>query len=313
MILIFFKFKGDAVKNLVLLSSFILAGFCSVFAQQSPQATPTPVPQGNQNQQDINRRFNGLRSIEMLISKEVSDSETLREHTKPLYREPEKDELKFITPNTADFEKFSGFLRQPNTGLIKLIPERNCDGDGKVTSSAPECLKYPFPGAGSSYSFRINNYRLRRLADLNFTGKNFRAFGILTHGILVNLGNIPLENINLQSEAVIALMKLPSSEDFKEAEEFTRKLNKGFPNDSFIYRNLLPATENTTYLLRSIAYRGNLFQSVQGITYDEMKFDKRKDIVVAFRVVRRDEDDSITLLWKELANKDAPKIKQSKK
>jgi hypothetical protein len=203
-------------------------------------------------------------------------------------------------------------LQQPRTGLIKLVPEKNCVSNENITSASPDCAKYPIPGAGSSYSFRINNYRMPRLADLNYTGKSFRAFGVLTHGILVSLGDTPLEKLDLQSEAVTALMKLEAASDFKEAEEFALKLDKGVQNKGFTYRNVLPATENTTYLLRSIAYKGNSIQSIQGITFDEMELDKRKEVVVAFRIVRRGEDGSATILWKELTSKNSPKLKAAK-
>ena len=306
------------MKKITLILVLITAGGGLANAQQTPQATPTPMQEGVRGRQssqirdDINRRSNELRNVENFPARSNRDSKIFREFIRPLYREPDKNELKILSPSAEDTAKFDEFLKQPRTGLIKLVPEKNCGSDGKVTSASPECLKYPIPGAGSSYSFRIDNYRLARLADLNYTGKAFRAFGVLTHGILASLGDVPLEQVNLQSNSVAQLMQLEPASNFKEAEEFALKLDKGVQNNEFTYRNILPATENTTYLLRSIAYKGNSVQSIQGVTFDEMELDKRKEVVVAFRVIRRDEDGTVTLLWKELASKNSPKLKAVK-
>jgi hypothetical protein len=303
------------MKTLILLSGLIFSSFGIAHAQRNPEVIKTPLPaeiQRQDGQADINRRSDELKNVENFPVKSNNDAKIFREFIYPLYREPDKKELQILVPSVEDVERFSFFLRQPRAGLIKLVPERNCDSGGKVTSASPDCSKYSIPGAGSSYSFRIDNYRIARLADINYTGRNFRAFGVLTHGILVSIGDVPLENVDSQSEAVISLIKLQPVTDFKEAEEFALKLDKGIQNKDLIYRNILPVMENTTYLLRSIAYKGNSTQTIQGITFDEMELDKRKDVVVAFRVVRRDADGSVTLLWKELTSKNSPKLKAAK-
>jgi hypothetical protein len=74
----------------------------------------------------------------------------------------------------------------------------------------------------------------------------------------------------------------------------------------------LPVADNTTYALRSIAYQGTIMRSIQTLTYNELDVDKRRDVIVVFRVVKRDADGSVTILWKELSNKNAPKLKENK-
>jgi hypothetical protein len=53
-------------------------------------------------------------------------------------------------------------------------------------------------------------------------------------------------------------------------------------------------------------------RAVQGITYDEFRFDKRRDVTVAFRVIRVHDDGSVTIAWRRLADKKSPSIKPTK-
>ena len=168
------------------------------------------------------------------------------------------------------------------------------------------------PGAGSSYSFRKENYRVRHLADLTYTADSFQSPGILAHALFVNVGDIPLEQISLQTRGLKFLNDFQTVTDFDEALELDRQLIEGIRDDGFIYRRGLYARENTTFVLRSIAYRGSYYRAVLGFNYDELEFDKRKDVTVAFRIVRRNEE-SVTIIWKQLAEKDSPKIKPKEK
>lgn len=306
------------MKNLILVFGLIFGSYVSVSAQRNPQTAPTPIvedparAEGLRRQAEIDRRSEALRNTEAFPGKSDKDKKIYQENIKPLYREPNKEEEKILAPNDEDLKTYAAFLSQPNTGLTKLIADKNCGESEKVVSSSPDCLKYAMPGAGASYSFRINNYRIRHLADLNYTGRNFRAFGVLTHGIFVNLGDIPLEKVDLQTDAIKKLTGFAPAENFKKAQEFAVKLDKGIEDGGFVFRNILPAMENNTYALRSIAYRGNVVRTIGGVSYDELEFDIRKDIVVAFRVVRRDAEGNMTILWKELSSKNAPKLKENK-
>ena len=106
-------------------------------------------------------------------------------------------------------------------------------------------------------------------------------------------------------------MSIAPSEDMEKANELTEKLlsEEGIKNGGFTYRSVVPVAENITYVLRSIAYRGNIYRTIQGMTYDELEFDKRREITVAFRVVRLEGEDNVTILWKELGNQKVPKLK----
>jgi hypothetical protein len=234
----------------------------------------------------------------------------LQKNIEPLYRKPTREELKIIAPKPELIRKFDGFLRQPNTGLTKLINDKGCAENTKVIVVTNDCLKYTMPGAGNSYSFRIKNYRIPRLADLTFTDNSFQATGVLVHGIIVNVGDVPLDEIGLHTEGVNFLAAFPPEANYDNAQTIDRKLSVGIRKGDFLYRRGLNAAENTTFVLRSIAYNGKYFRAIKGITYNEFDFDNRKDVIVAFRIVEKDSEGNVTIIWKELQRKDAPVIKR---
>lgn len=236
----------------------------------------------------------------------------LQASVQPIYRKATREELNTIAPSAGLLKQFGAFLKQERTGMFKLVVDSGCAGNLAVVSAKEKCLKFTMPGAGNSYSFRINNYRVRHLADLTFSANSFHVTGVLTHGILVNLGDVPLERVTLQTTGVKFLADFEPAVDFENAQAIDRQLVAGIKKDGFLYCRGLFAAENATYVLRSIAYNGKVMRSIRGIAYNELDFDNRKDITIAFRVVRSDFDGSLTILWKELSKKDSPKIKRKK-
>lgn len=239
----------------------------------------------------------------------VYELSALQKLTNPIYRKPTKDELKAIAPNPQLVQKYGTFLNQPGTGLIKLAADAGCSENTKVIVATEECLKYTLPGAGYSYSFRIRNYRIPRLADIIFTDNSFQAAGVRLHGIFVNIGDVSLEKVNLQTKGLKFLVNFQPETNFDKAKEIDRKLTEGIESDGFLYRRGLYAQDDTTFVLRSIAYAGKYFRAINNITYNEFNFDRRRDIIVAFRIVEKGEDGSVTILWKELADKKSPRTR----
>ncbi|MBK9155222.1 MAG: hypothetical protein IPM25_13560 [Chloracidobacterium sp.] len=66
--------------------------------------------------------------------------------------------------------------------------------------------------------------------------------------------------------------------------------------------------EGSTFIMRSIAYRSEFFRVIEGVEGDEMVFDTRKDVIVAFRVVKCEPDESVIVAWKEIERKESPRL-----
>jgi hypothetical protein len=228
----------------------------------------------------------------------------------PIYRKPTKEELQAVAPNQEDIAKYAEFLKKSKTGIAKLMTDINCADNTSVVSATPECLIYSMPGAGSSFSFRTNSYRIKRLADLSLVSDSFQVPGTLTTGLMINLGDIPIEQVSLTAKSLEFLNEFVPPSEYKKALETAQSLKVGIKQNGFIYRNALSVQENNTYFLRSIAYRGTSPRTVQNVTYNEFDYDKREDVFVAFRVIRKDNDGNVTIIWKELKKQKSPKLKK---
>ena len=226
----------------------------------------------------------------------------------PLYRKPTREELKSVEPSSDLRERYAEFLRQPNSGLTKLINDKNCSENTRVISASEDCLKYTMPGGGSSFSFRVGTYRLPRLADITFTENSFQASGVLLHGIFVKLGNVPVNEVTLQTNGLKFLIDFQPQPDYARARDLDKQLTDGIESDGYLYRRGLYAVDSTTYALRSIAYGGKNYRAASGVTYNEFDYDDRADVVVVFGIVERDSEGNITLLWKKLLEKESPKV-----
>lgn len=234
----------------------------------------------------------------------------LEREATPLYRKPSKKELKAVAPRRELVDKYADFLRRPETGLTKLIDDKGCAENTKVVVASESCLKYTMPGAGSSFSFRTATYRIPRLADITFTDKSFQASGTLLHGIFVNLGDVPLETVTLETRGLKYLTDFQPETDYEKGRALDLQLTQGIRRDGFLYRRGLFMVENATFALRSIAYEGKYFRAVRNVTYNELSFDRRKDVIVVFRIIEKDADGNVTILWKTLQEKDAPEVKR---
>ncbi len=101
--------------------------------------------------------------------------------------------------------------------------------------------------------------------------------------------------------------------DGAEAQKQFIQMSRGIKSGKFFYRKTFPVAENTAYALRVVAFRGSIYRTFRGYRYNLLQGDKRIDMTVVFRVVGRHEDGSVTLLWKELDRRDAPKFQFPKR
>lgn len=298
---------------------FVICVFFGSSAGQTPvpQRTPTAAEMNQatiERQRLANEQFKRLQNLsDRSLDNRFPQDSSVYINLEFLYRKPTAKELALLSPSKEDLDAYAVFLRQPNTGLVKLATDKGCDDNSKIVMAIADCLAYTMPGAGSSYSFRVKNYRISNLADITFTENSFQAMGMRLHGIFVNIGDVPLEQVNLQTKGMDFLNDFKPEEDFQKAKEIDRQFSEGVEKNGFIYRRALRAVDGTTYVLRSVAYRGKYFRAVSGFTYNELDFDKRSDVIVAFRIVRRHEDGAVTILWKQLAKQVSPKTKWEEK
>jgi len=203
--------------------------------------------------------------------------------------EPNSLEKQLLAPSPEDEQQFAEFLRLPDTGIIKMFPP----GRRRVVSIA-DLASGRRPGFGAyacMYSFTkekhgngLHGYVDPRLgwAELRlFNGKFVTGFTGESLGVLVALGDVPLETITPETYGVEGLADIIPPADYFEAASLSRRNRAGFALERFRYGSSLPATLNATYVLRSTS-------------------NKRADVLVGFRVVRLDDNGRLTLIWRKL-------------
>jgi hypothetical protein len=168
------------------------------------------------------------------------------------------------------------------------------------------------PGAGIAYSFRTESYRLPRLADLVLYHGMFGADSVLQQFALVELPNIGLVDVSLETPGMKYLVELQHARSGDEYTKLAAEIARGVSVNGFTYRNGLPVRRGATYALRSIAYRGKYVRTIDGVQYDELDFDRRRDIVVAFQVVDLADNGNVTIIWKRIRDLEAPKLEAKK-
>ena len=287
-------------------------------AQTTPGGTPAPQPTPNANQErqrqdeEMRRRgqeFNRLRNISPGNARRRPIPASTLFDLKKIYRDATAREREVLAPEKTDVQKLAAFLRQKNTGLVRLADNSECAGSPYLISASTKCLEYPMPGNGAFFSFRRAGYSIDRIADLRYRNGMFAVGGIFQHGILTRLGDIDPDTVSVSTPGMGYLMDFKPSLDIVSAVSVGRELRAGIDRKGFHYRQELKMVENMTYALRSVAYRGTVMRSYNGVIYDELDFDKRFDVTVVFKVVRVHDDGSVTIAWKRLLKKESPKLK----
>lgn len=293
------------------LALFLFIGtFVSTFAQKLPPSEDRTPAQTERARREENRRidesFGNLQRLGRPNSVEVS----LTKISAPPVAKLTKDQAKELIPEIAESTRFAEFLKMPRTGLVKLFPDFDCEL--KYVVSAGENCRKLIPRS-SFFSFRARNYSIKTLSDIRLKDNVLISDGILSQGIIVALGDVSIDTISTESNGVNFLSVYEPTHKNREDLENSKIFSIGLLDSGYKYSQTVPLIENTTYAIRVIAYRGSILTPLDvGFYYDLLEEDPRNDIIAAFRVVRKNENGSVTLLWKELAVKKAPKLKFSK-
>lgn len=180
-------------------------------------------------------------------------------------------ETKFLEPSEEDVAAYAEFLQQPDTGITRLLPRETFDKNILTTR-----------GGGAYYSFTRRTHEYGFGTQIGLEQDAFSvSFAGADYGMLARLGDLPLSALNSENSAVGFLASYnPATEEPQARSEYQR-FSKGVKVESVLYKTYQPVIVNNTYLLRGIHYSDS-------------------DVLVALRVVRKDLDDSVIILWKVL-------------
>lgn len=220
-----------------------------------------------------------------------------------------KEQKKRRQPEADDSAKFADFLKISQTGLFKLFPNIGCFS--KNTVQVGEECKNAIP-LSSYYSFQKRDYT-GQIAEIGLKDDNFYSRGLLTNALIVSLGDVPIETVSITSNGVKFLADYQPAINNNEILAKQKELSEGIKDGSYQYSDSAQAMENTTYVVRVIEYQGKILLPLEnsGRSINLLEKDKRADIIVVFRTVRKSSDGSLTILWKQLQRKESPKIELS--
>jgi len=308
------------------ISYFILVvAYCSTFALRSnSQSMPSTsneelrrqMEQNARNEADLERRMRAMRQLESKMAALSKLDSRIVGHIPRLDKNARERVLKLRRIDAADQLKYSEFLKADRTGIFRLFPDFDCVTDNYIRIDGP-CAE--FVPESSSFSFRTKNYADKFYHDVGYNADEIVSNAFFSQGILVSLGNVPIEQVDLTHAGLKFLTTFQPDLQPAGARGTATQLVGGIDSGGYRYTRSVKAVENSTYALRMVAYKiaNSLPPYSQNTTMAELRFhslgfDKRADLIVVFRIVRKDADGSATVLWKELDRADAPKIKFAK-
>lgn len=282
-----------------------------------------------EEKRERDRPLNGIGRNGMMINREINARRVpvykgAVNETEELMKAFERTRSMLVVPPSY-FEKYKSLLKDGKVELARLQPDKNCYISIVVSvEDLEKCYDVvPVPGGGSFYSFRDkSNFPIEKTFirtsngditkpdkriltfprmgvgaggnwwNIHFINNNFDVANDTVQGIIAEIGDVGLENLKLKSKEFEFLNDFEPSETLEEVRGRNETLKKGIKFNNFTYSNSTSMKLNSTYVLRSVDYHSNLRTKMTG--------NKQADITVALKVVGRENDGSIIILWKEL-------------
>jgi hypothetical protein len=216
---------------------------------------------------------------------------------------------------------YAKLLELPNTGIFRVLPDsayRRQPNTLQNRLQAGISNRYPFPSLGKAKGGFTPSLALQMVGD------DFQLMNPgVDYGFMVDLGDVPLENLDSQLQAIAT----PTREFFLnyqppkelEALQVDRRRFLTGKDQNWQPGNVIlagaKAELNHTYLVRSLQFQlPEIILSRQPIYRQNSRLRQQlapinsSDIIVAFRPVRRRYDGSYTIVWRVLNQLPAPPI-----
>lgn len=306
------------LKNLFVAS---LLGITSATFAQAQTNPPPPVTRtlndtDNREGMRVAGELNRINEQQLKIMRDGERRPLRRKIKRPPPEKITEEEQLRLEPALDDKNQFEIFLKQPKTGLFRLFQSPPCElKKGRyVYDVTCENNGFLFTGGGSFYSFKDKNHLYNKGTDLQFRdGKffvrshsadnveNYQRFGVYSRGIVVDLGKVEIEDVTPESKAVKSLSSLAVVKTFKELEIVGKNLSNKIQIDEYTFADSAPLSVGNTYGLNTLIYH-NKEMIISNAP-------RRESTIIIFKVLRQENDKSLTILWKELSRTKTAKIR----
>jgi hypothetical protein len=205
------------------------------------------------------------------------DHAQLEKEINAAYEQIKAKEALFLDVSAEDKAAYGEFLKQPNTGLIRLLPKEKFYN------------KLSIRGGGAYYSFARLSHEDAHASDIELQFNLLSVgFAGMDFGFFALLDDLRLEEVSLNHPTVKTLAEYKPPQMGPEIRAQNQQSYDGVEIGGLTYTRYVTAQVGSTYVLRSISYPNS-------------------DLLVAFHIVRQDDDESLILLWKMLKKFPAPK------
>lgn len=182
-----------------------------------------------------------------------------------------------------------GGIPRQNSGVLNNLDDLPRTGE---PDTRPARHSVTIRGGGAYYSFTRRTHEYNSSPDIQLDQRQLSSgFAGANYGLLKNIGDVPLESVDLTTHTVTALAAYSPPEEVAQARSEKRRLETGAEIDGVKFQTRVPLKRHSTYLLRSVNYA-------------------LSDVLVAFKVVDIDSDGSAVILWKLLKTYPAPRLAQ---
>jgi hypothetical protein len=183
-----------------------------------------------------------------------------------------------LAPAESDRLAFAGLLKQPQSGLIRLLPREIYDAETYHTKS-PVTIR----GGGAYYSFARLTHVYGYGSDIELDHDTLSVgFAGADFGMITDLGQVSLDEVTLAQPYTIFLASHAAPANEPDARYEAKRFSEHrVALNGLTYASRLPVKVGDTYLLRSISY-------------------DRSDVLVGLTVFRKDTDGSVVIAWKLL-------------
>src|SRR6185295_7532622 len=126
-----------------------------------------------------------------------------------LHDQLQQKETTFLAPSAEDLAAYSEFLKQPDTGMARLMPREKYDGNLLINGGG---AYYSFAKLTNEYGFGSDIELQRAKLQVGFAGADF--------GFLTSLGDVPIDAVTADQMGVRFLLSFstPSLETAARAE-----------------------------------------------------------------------------------------------
>jgi len=195
-------------------------------------------------------------------------------------------EDQFLSPAEQDRAAYKELLSQPDTGLIRLLPREVYESEVYKKNQKTLTIR----GGGAYYSFATLTHEYGYGSDLELSsGYLSVGFAGADYGMLIDLGEVSLDEITSDYPGARSLADYAAAKDESQARAEHRQIQAGRILDGATFQSRLPVKIGSTFLVRSINY-------------------DYTDVLVAFRVARKDIDGSVIIAWKLLKRFPKPEL-----